>query len=969
MKYLSLVLIILPLWGCRSEPADHNADAGYISFEGSGKKMALVSGRTASPIWLAKGEDEGVVIALDNFQKDVQRVTGILPDTRFIEKVPGEEAGEKGNIILAGTIGINPLIDNLVERELLDVSSVKGKWEASVTTVIRNPFPGVARALVIAGSDRRGTIFGIYECSTRMGVSPWYFWADVTPIHRDEIYVIPGRYILHEPAVKYRGIFINDEAPALAGWVQENYGSFNHAFYAHVYELILRMKGNYLWPAMWGRALYDDDSLNAPLAHAYGVVIGTTHHEPLMRAHVEWARYGNGPWDYRKNRDTIRAFWEEGIRRMGKHESIVSLGMRGDGDEPMTQGTAISLLEEIVADQRSIISHVTGKAPEETPQLWALYKEVQEYYDQGMRVPDDVTLLLCDDNWGNIRKLPESGSPERAGGYGIYYHFDYVGGPRNYKWLNTNQIERVWEQMHLAHAFGANQIWIVNVGDIKPMELPIQFFLDYAWDPDRWQADNLEDYYIRWAAQQFGETFAEPVAEILAGYTRFNARRKPELLSPQTYSLTHFRESDRVLQEYKELEELAEFIYQEIPAELRDAYYQLVLFPVKASANLNELYITAAMNKLYAAQGRSAASLVAQRTRELFQNDSLLTEQFHREMAGGKWNHMMSQTHIGYTYWQQPEQNNMPEIQEIAVPEKALMGVAVEHSGQVWPGSGDSAALPLFDAQNRQEYFVEVFNRGTLAFNCTITPSVSWLIPSSSSLEIDLQERVYFRVDWSQVPEGIQTAVAEISGPGQVSVPLIVRVDNRKICNAFPDREFFAENNGIVSMEAGHFQHAIDGDQVHWVEVPNLGRTLSSMSTLSVTALPSTVGGDSPRLEYEFCIRDTGTFEISSFLSPTLNFLNNQGLRFAVSVDDEKPLVIYMHENERPGTWDLWVSNNILTRTSLHHITEPGIHTLKWWRVDACVVLQKIVIRETGTDDPSYLGPPESLMVNHKPEG
>ncbi len=967
MRYLYLVLACTILWGCQSQTEDSHTDQGYISFTGSKRKMVLVAEGKASPIWLARGEDEGVIIALENLQQDIHRVTGVMPDTEFYEEPPGEKSGEKREVIIAGTIGSNPLIDKLVERGLLDVSRVEGKWEASVTTVLKDPFPGISKALVIAGSDKRGCIFGIYECSEQMGVSPWYFWADVTPVHRKEIHVLPGEYLLDEPAVKYRGIFINDEAPALAGWVHENFGAFNHEFYGHVYELILRMKGNYLWPAMWGRALYDDDPLNAPLAHACGVVIGTTHHEPLMRAHVEWARYGSGPWDYRKNRDTIRAFWEEGISRMGYHESIVSLGMRGDGDEPMTEGTAISLLEEIVADQRSIINRVTGKAPEETPQLWALYKEVQAYYDKGMRVPDDVTLLLCDDNWGNIRKLPEAGSPERAGGYGIYYHFDYVGGPRNYKWLNTNQIERVWEQMHLAHAFGANQIWIVNVGDIKPMEFPIQFFLDYAWDPDRWQADNLNDYYIQWARQQFGDTFAEPVAEILAGYTKFNARRKPELLSPETYSLTHFREAERVLLEYKALENLAEFIFEDIPEELRDAYYQLVLFPVRACANLNELYLMAGLNKLYAAQGRSATNAAAQTTRDLFEKDSLLTEQFHSELSGGKWNHMMSQTHIGYTYWQQPEQNNMPEVLEITIPEKALLGVAIEHSKHSWPGSEEKPILPLFDVQNRQEYYIEIFNRGSTAFNCTVTPSVPWIIPSSTSLDINLQESVLLKVNWDQVPDGIHKATVEISGPDQVSVPVFLQVDNRKSCTNLTESEYFIENNGIVSMEAGHFQRKVEEEPVFWEELPNLGRTLSAMITLPVTAPSSTPGGDAPRLEYNFCVSDTGSYEITSYLSPTLNYHNNRGLSFAVSLDEEKPNLVHMHENEQPGTWDRWVSDNVNKQTTTHQISEPGLHTLSWWRVDAGVVLQKIVIRKKGTGDPSYLGPPESLLLNQEP--
>ncbi len=953
---LILSLSLLTSCGARKKQTEPEQ---YITTENNGSLFVLAENGTPCPILCSPDDHQGVILAVQDLQSDFTRVTGSVPELHMNTEF-WDDSYEA--MIIAGTIGMSPWIDTLIRQGKLDVSEIRGKWESSLTTVVKDPLPGIGEALVIAGSDKRGTIFGIYELSGQIGVSPWYYWADVTPATKESLYLIPGRYILGEPAVKYRGIFINDEAPALSGWVHENFGGFNHEFYEHVFELILRMKGNYLWPAMWGRAFYDDDPENALLADQYGVVIGTTHHEPLMRAHVEWSRYGSGPWDYRKNGETLRTFWKEGIERMGDYESIVSLGMRGDGDEPMTEGTAIALLEQIVDAQRSIIGETTGKPMEETPQLWALYKEVQDYYDRGMRVPDDVTLLLCDDNWGNIRKLPQAGEPERDGGYGIYYHFDYVGGPRNYKWLNTNQIERVWEQMHLAHAFGANQIWIVNVGDIKPMELPTQFFLDYAWDPGRWNPENLKDYYVEWSAQQFGRTFAEPVADILSGYTKFNARRKPELLAPGTYSLTHFREAERVVAEYRELEELAGFIYNDIPEELKDAYYQLVLFPVRACANLNELYVSAALNRLYAAQGRSATNLMAGRVRDLFRADSLLTEQYHKELAGGKWNHMMSQTHIGYTYWQQPEQNNMPEVIEISVPGRAEMGVVIENSDQVWPESDNKPLLPLYDALNRQEYYIEIFNRGSLEYTCTIHPDVSWLLLSDSSLTVHMQERVYLGINWREVPEGFQSAIVEIKGPGNASIPVYVEVDNRKSLSALAGTEPFIDNNGVISMDAEHFIKAVQNEQVKWHVVPNLGRSGSSVITLPVTAGPSKPGGNSPRMEYEFYTRDTGLFVVQTYLSPTLNFHNNEGIRFAVSVDEEVPVIVNMHQQSQES-WDQWVANNINILNTRHHIAEPGIHTLKWWRVDAGVVLQKIVIRKNDRTDSSYLGPPESIRI------
>jgi hypothetical protein len=962
---LLLTLLLPPLTaGCQPDTSHRGGDS-YITWEKTNGSFALYESGAHPVLLVSAMEDPGVIRAASDLASDLERVTGTRPELILNGDNWDSLTGLDGPLILLGTAGLSPLIDRLAGEGTIDPGRITGHWEASLTAVVEEPLPGVQSALVIAGSDRRGTIFGIYELSRQIGVSPWHYWADVIPETRECIYVVPGTFLIDEPAVKYRGIFINDEAPALAGWAEERFGGFNHEFYGHVFELILRMKGNYLWPAMWGRAFYDDDSLNAPLAHQYGVVIGTTHHEPLMRAHVEWARYGSGPWDYTRNQELLQAFWREGIRRMGEHESIVSLGMRGDGDEPMTEGTAISLLEGIVADQRNIIGEVTGKDPSETPQLWALYKEVQDYYDKGMRVPDDVTLLLCDDNWGNLRKLPDPAAPPRSGGYGIYYHFDYVGGPRNYKWLNTNQIERVWEQMQLAFHYGAHQIWIVNVGDIQPMELPTQFFLDHAWDPHRWKSEDVAAYYRKWAAEQFGEVHAAEIAGILAGYTRFNARRKPELLSPQTYSLTHHREAEQVVEEYNELDDRADSLYKLIPDRLRDAYYQLVLFPVKACANLNELYAAAGRNRLYAEQGRASTNAMAERVRELFEQDIRLTEAYHR-MAGGKWNHMMSQTHIGYTYWQQPEENAMPELAGITLSEGARMGVALEGSIQAWPGSFAEPVLPVFDPLSHLDQFIEVFNRGSEPFECTIVPGEPWILPGRSRFMVGLEERIAVQIDWAQVPKGIQRVPVEISGAGD-TVTVYMVADNRAVDRANLPVGTFLESSGAVTMEAEHFHLASGSGQVEWVVVPNLGRTLSSVITLPVDAGPTLPGGDAPRLEYRFFARDTGEVTIHLYLSPTLDFFNSGGLRYALSVDYGRVQTVNMHDPGHPGLWNQWVADNIIVKSSTFRLGKPGLHSLEFWRIDPGVVLQKIVVQTAGDWVPGYLGPPESPRVTPSP--
>lgn len=634
------------------------AQISYVTVKKDSKSFTLSNAGKSSSLFISSGDFPGVLRTLNDLKADIGSVVGNEPIV-VIDKLP-----EAQELVIVGTIGKSQIIDQLIASKKVNIDDIKGKWETSLTQVVENPFPKVKRALVIVGSDKRGTIYGIYELSKQIGVSPWYWWADVPPKKSKSLFVKPGRHVLGEPAVKYRGIFINDEAPALSDWTIEKNGGFNHKLYTKVFELILRMKGNYLWPAMWGRAFYDDDPMNAQLADEYGVVIGTSHHEPLMRAHVEWSRYGSGDWNYETNETKLKEFWTKGIERMGTNESIVSLAMRGDGDKAMTQSTNIELLERIVKDQREIITKVTGKEITKTPQLWALYKEVQDYYDQGMRVPDDVTLLLCDDNWGNIRKLPKMTDAPRSGGYGVYYHFDYVGGPRNYKWLNTNPIPRVWEQMHLAYSYGVDRIWIVNVGDIKPMEFPISFFLDYAWNPNAIQADQLQAYTEQWCEQQFGKTNAKEIANLLSLYTKYNGRIKPELLNEETYSLTNYNEFERVTNEYKTLATQAIALSKKIDPSSQEAYYQLVLHPILACSNLYELYYNVALNKQAVTYNDSQANLYADKAKELYQKDSLISVEYHQR-NNGKWNHMMSQTHIGYTYWQQPPFNKMPTVKYV----------------------------------------------------------------------------------------------------------------------------------------------------------------------------------------------------------------------------------------------------------------------------------------------------------------
>ena len=678
---------------CGSAHASTVLDQKIVSETPVAGAFPLVTDEGASPVMVDGNDWAGVVRAVGDLQLDVERVTGKKP------VVAAAANGAKYSVIV-GTLGKSTLIDGLVSAGKLNVGDLKGKWESFVIATVANPVAGVEQALVIAGSDKRGTIYGIYELSEQLGVSPWYWWADVPPMKRAAAYILPGRYASGEPKVKYRGSFINDEAPWLTGWVKETYGTDygDHRFYAQVFELILRLRGNYLWPAMWDWSFYADDPLNSKVADEMGVVIGTSHHEPMARNHQEWVRKGSGAgaWNYATNQEILDQFFQEGIERMKDTEDIVTIGMRGDGDEAMSADTDVKLLERIVKNQREIIEKTTGRPATETPQIWAVYKEVQDYFDAGMRVPDDVIILLCDDNWGHVRRLPAAEERDRKGGWGMYYHVDYVGAPRNTKWLNVTPIQHMWEQLLLTYDYGVDKLWVLNVGDIKPMEYPITLFMDMAWNPTEYTAENLLDHPRAFCAQQFGADQADEAMRILNLYSKYNGRVTAEMLDRRTYNLDT-GEWKKVSDEYLKLEAEALRQYLTLKPEYRDAYKQLILFPVQAMANVYEMYYSQAMNHKLYAENNPQANVWADNVERTFKRDAELQNDYNNVMSNGKWKNMMIQKKIGYTSWNDNfPADKLPQIYRIENPEAAVGNYVFEPSD----GYVSIEAEHYFEAKN-----------------------------------------------------------------------------------------------------------------------------------------------------------------------------------------------------------------------------------------------------------------------------
>ena len=648
--YSFLLACLAALNVCATQP--------FIVFQASEGALSLEN----PTIGITDGEQPCVKRAVQSLCEDFRRVTGRAAvagqSYAFGDRGLGYASSpQDAPTIIVGTVGANSQIDRWVKQgELRDL---KGKTEKYIIKTI-------GRQLVIAGSDKRGTVFGIYELSRQMGVSPWYWWADVPVEHHERLFVLPGEYTDGEPQVRYRGIFLNDEAPCLTSWVKNTWGTNygDHRFYEHVFELILRLKGNFLWPAMWSWAFYADDPENSRTADEMGIIIGTSHHEPMARNHQEWARHRSdfGAWNYQTNQKVLDRFFREGIERMKGTDDIVTIGMRGDGDEAMSDEADTRLLERIVGNQRRIIREVTGRPAKETPQVWALYKEVLDYYDQGMRVPDDVIMLLCDDNWGNIRRVPVTEKERRhPGGWGIYYHVDYVGAPRNSKFINVPQTQQMAEQLSLAYDYGIDRMWILNVGDLKPMEYPIQLFLDMAWAPKAHSPQTITAHtrsffrsVLGGSSSVFGDSVAEIIsAEAAAIYNQncqYMARVTPEMLDARTYDLAS-GEWRCVADDYQRLEARALRLFLQLPESYRDAYRQLILFPVQVMANLYDMYFAQAMNLRLAASDDPDANLWADRVADCFRRDSLLCAEYNNDIAGGKWRGMMTQKHIGYTSW------------------------------------------------------------------------------------------------------------------------------------------------------------------------------------------------------------------------------------------------------------------------------------------------------------------------------
>ncbi|KAG7108295.1 hypothetical protein HYQ45_018136 [Verticillium longisporum] len=943
------------------------------------------------PVLFDKDEFEGTQIAIRNLARDLESVTGkpsaLLTTTEGQSPVDG--------VILVGSLARCAFLRALGREGARRVRSLEGRWETFSTHVEDSPWAFARRVFVLAGSDKRGAIFASYTLTEQAGVSPWYWWADVPIKKHPHVYAVSEPTIHGEPSVKYRGIFINDEAPALTAWVHDKYGvNYGSEFYKRVFELLLRMKANFLWPAMWsgfpwpGSSFFTDDPLNQPLADTYGIVMSTSHHEPMQRDMTEWRTANKGVWSWETNKQAVAEHFETGIERAKPYESVITMGMRGEGDKKMIAEDPQGTLQDVLDSQREMIERVHG-TPDGTPQLMALYKEALQMYEKGLKVPEDVTLLFADDNFGNVRRYPTEEERKRSGGAGLYYHLEYVGHPRSYKWLHCTSLGKVQQQLRAAHASGIDRVWVFNVGDIKPMEASSSFALSLAWNINSVDHSAIPSYFSTYALREFGPDHAQQIADVLAGHDRLVGLRRHEHIDTDTFSVVHNREAESIVQRWKALESQALKIFQAVPDAQKAAAYQLVLHPVKASRICTELRVTQALNQLYGLQRRNTTNVLAQRVLDLFQEDYDLEDEYHgNPWFGDKWNHIMCQPRYGYdpTTWHAPTRDMITGLSYVQTRRKSTriagqVGVAVQGHGGVRPGLANEECdrthpstgnlvpgftLPKLSPYGPQSYYFEIFARGIEKIEWTVEPSESWIQASPASgtlLPDDKQDaRVEVTINWDTAPKDFRGVVPiSVRSVAGYFEQLHLPVDSRRV----PDgQKAFVEAAGTVSIEAGAAHLDASLAKVYR-QLPKLGRVERGSVTLQLTANPEAA----PYLEYPiYLFSEPKTVSVTLYFTTVLEVRPDTPIKYDIAFDGAENTGVQLLDS--PGRGDLpkgWadaVMNGVWTRQHDFTLTGDlsGPHVVRYRPLSNELNLEKIVV-DAGGLQASYLGPPASSFV------
>jgi hypothetical protein len=948
----------------------HAKDSPIVDFSDQSGDFSLISAGKAADIYVDPHDAQVVGIAAADFAQDIQRVSGILPTV----KTSTADLGE--NAVIIGTIGQCPVIDQLGRDKKIFLTRTARSWETYLIVAVDDPLPGVKHALIIAGSDRRGTAYGVFEMSKQIGVSPWVWWADVTPAHHDELFVRGEMSSDGPPSVKYRGIFINDEDWGMHPWASKtfepDYGDMGPKTYAKIFELLLRLKANTMWPAMHpGSKEFNVNPQNRVVADQYAIVMGSSHCEPLLQNNVHWNVKTQGPWSYVTNQAGLDAYWQQRLDENGKYENLYTIGMRGIHDAPMPDGKTVDekkeILQRVIADQRGMLARTLNLSITSIPQIFIPYKEVLTVYQDGLQVPDDVTLVWVDDNHGYIRQLSNPDEQKRAGGAGVYYHVSYWGAPHDYLWICSTPPALIGEEMSKAYDYGAQTFWILNVGDLKPAEIDIDYFLQLAWNSGNWTPAGTHQWLRDWSAQQFGPDSADGIADVLSEYYKLNDERKPEHMGwnvesrpiqPSELSAINYGdEQQQRLDDYDRIVAQADQIGSKLPANQADAYYELVQYPVRAAALMNHKILDAQLSLLYATQGRASAVDYANQAHQAFDQIHAETA-WYNNLAGGKWKNMMSDDPHPQSVFA------MPTVADATSPAAGGLGLAIEGQ-EAAIGSGGADALPTFDAFTAQKHFVDLFDIGTNPIAWTAAASAPWIQIDKTSGTQTGDARLWISADFSKAPIGDDDTGQIIFKSGDQTKTVNIHLFNPQSPRPADLKGTFVESDGVVSMLAEHFTSASNSG---WTRVPGLGRFDSAVLFLPTTAPtidPPTSA--SSKLQFDMQIFHPGPATVWVQALPTHHVYRDGKLRYGISIDDSPIQLIDLQADpdtrQTAAAWSLNVLRAAAIGQSKFTLATPGKHTLSIYYVDPGVALDKIVV-DLGGLRPSYLGPPETICQN-----
>lgn len=955
-------------------------------------------------ICLEQSAFPGVIRVTEKVAHDVELVSGKKPQILVEKEIPEtlESSGEDWTII-AATKGKSSFLKKLEEAGSAELKELEQKREcyAWIFPEIKNRTK--SNLLVIAGSDKRGTIYGLFHLSEMLGVSPFVDWCGLMPPKQEKIELREDMAcISKEPSVRYRGFFINDEWPAFGNWCNHNFGGFNAKAYDHVFELLLRLKGNYLWPAMWSARFADDGPglLNAELADEYGIITGMSHHEPCLRQGEEYkylrgknSVYGDA-WNFRTNREGITKFWEDGLKRSGKFENVITVGMRGEADTAIMGKNAtlednIQLLRDVLKTQKKLIQEHVNPDLTRVPRMIALYKEVEEFFygDEktkglmGAEELEDVILMLCDDNYGNLRTLPTEEMRKHAGGYGMYYHLDYHGWPVSYEWINSSYLPKIWEQMSMAYDFGVRELWMVNVGDIATQEFPLSFFLDMAYDFDRWGSRALnctQEYTRKWVRQQFGsveEETQDTIADILEQYTKIIHRRRPEALNPETYHPVQEKESSRIFEEAEQLLKKLQDVYETIektnPQNL-SAFIALVYYPAFGTMNLVKMQILAGWNHYYANLGAVCANDYVDEVERCMEQDRKAVEMYH-QMDQGRWYGMGMSQHIGFTHWNEDECRNPVVMRVIPLKKRSIL-VAADGTAQHAEGSpwlDNTMKLKDFLNPDCTRASVTLYSRSDLKAEYKVLKKPGWLSvePMEGWLDGVSQKKVRLNLTLikQRLPETNQDTIQdslEIATPeGKCEITVPVYTGNLQ-----DKKNVFVDTMGYLSIEAAHYVNSVPGNykdrQVKFENLQGYGKTNSAMKAFPSDAC-TVPGQDAPYLEYQFVLEESGTYEAEFYMQPSNPVTRENQLLYAVRINEEMTETVNAVEKDyqvgdQAEKWAEGVLSQI-RRQTVSIKCRAGFNTLRVYHVTPGFVLEKIVIYPMGEKpEESYLGPAET---------